>query len=144
MRSERLDVAMLLALEASAEDTLEARGSLQRALDDRPEVARFLHVPEGGVTSVAFGPDGRLAAGYDGGYHRGGGVVVFDGDPASWRRKLERAANRNLTWEEWKEYFPDSPYRRTIRSRPWPRDLPDAERARAEAAEKATKGDEAS
>ena len=41
-----------------------ARGSLQRALDARPEVVRFLLVAEGSVTSVAFGPEGRIAAGY--------------------------------------------------------------------------------
>jgi hypothetical protein len=33
-----------------------------------------LVVKEGWVTDVAFGPEGRIAAGYDG----GGGVVVFD------------------------------------------------------------------
>ena len=56
---------MLLALEAAKQgDTLEARGSLQRSLDARPEVVRFLHVPEGDVTSVAFGPEGQIAAGY--------------------------------------------------------------------------------
>ena len=71
---------MLLALEAAKEgDTLEARGSLQRSLDARPEVVRFLHVPEGDVTSVAFGPEGKIAAGYGGaGVHGGGGVVLFD------------------------------------------------------------------
>ena len=115
---------MLLALEAAKEgDTLEARGSLQRSLDARPEVVRFLHVPEGrcherglraggpdrrgishgvggvggvvlfdargerlrpaplevkegDVTSVAFGPEGKIAAGYARG--GGGGVVLFD------------------------------------------------------------------
>jgi len=77
-RSERLDVAMLLALEVVKQgDTLEARGSLQRSLDARPEVVRFLHVPEGDVTSVSFGPDGMVAAGYGVNGVRGG-VVVFD------------------------------------------------------------------
>ena len=79
-----------------------------------------LEVKEGGVASVAFDGSGRIAAGY-GVVGVGGGVVLFDGNPASWRRKAERLANRNFTWEEWKRYFPESPYRRTIRSRPWPR-----------------------
>ena len=79
VRPERLDLAMLLALEAAKEgDTLEARGSLQRSLDARPEVVRFLHVPEGDVRSVAFGPEGKIAVGYSGGGVRGGGVVLFD------------------------------------------------------------------
>jgi hypothetical protein len=48
VRPERLDLAMLLALEAVGQvNTLEARGSLQRSLEARPAVVRFLHVPEG-------------------------------------------------------------------------------------------------
>ena len=35
-----------------------------------------LEVKEGEVISVAFGPEGRIAAGYDG--DGGGGVVLFD------------------------------------------------------------------
>ena len=66
-----------------------------------------------------------------------GGVVVFDVDPASWRRKAREVANRNLTWHEWTRYFPETHYRRTIPSLPWPQDdLPEAERQQAEAFEK--------
>jgi isoaspartyl peptidase/L-asparaginase-like protein (Ntn-hydrolase superfamily) len=93
-----------------------------------------LEAKEGDVTSVAFDTQGRIAAGYNG--SGGGGVALFDSDPISWRRKVERVANRNFTWQEWRRYFPGSPYRRTIRSRPWPIDLPAAERTRAEAVEK--------
>src|SRR5271165_3901935 len=84
VRPERLDLAMLLALAAAKEgDTLEARGSLQRSLDARPEVVRFLHVPEGDVRSVAFGPEGKIAAGFGvgvvgSGVGGVGGVVLFD------------------------------------------------------------------
>ena len=68
VRPEKLDLAMLLALEAGEQaDTLEARGSLQRSLEARPEVARFFHVPEGHVINVAYGTDGRMAAGYPAG-----------------------------------------------------------------------------
>jgi hypothetical protein len=53
-----------------------------RVTDTRPKVSRVLPVAEGGVTSVAFGPDGRFAAGYAGFDAHGqvgpGGVVVFD------------------------------------------------------------------
>ena len=66
----------------------------------------------------------------------GGGVVLFDADPASWRRKAGQTANRNFTWLEWTRYFPETSYRRTIRSLPWPHDLPEAERKQAEAFEK--------
>jgi hypothetical protein len=176
---KRLDQAMLLALEASVADTLEARSSLQRCIDDRPELCRFLDIPEGGVTGVAFGSGGTIAAGYsrndgsgvvllnpkgerlradpvevkEGGVtsvafgpggtiaagYSGvgvGGVVLLDGDPASWRAKAGQVANRNFTRGEWRQFFPDTPYRRTIRSFPWPHDLPEAERKQAEAWEK--------
>jgi hypothetical protein len=43
---------------------------------------------------------------------------------------------RNLSKEEWRQYFPDQPYRRTIRSLPWPQDLTEDERTQAEAWEK--------
>ena len=59
VRPERLDLAMLLALEAAkSKIPSKLKGALQRALERRPEVDRFLHVPEGTVTSVAFGPRG--------------------------------------------------------------------------------------
>jgi WD40 repeat protein len=77
VREQRLDQAMLLAYEAStSSDTLDARGSVQRAIDARPEVSRFLHIPEGWISSVAVGRDGRIAVGFNG--RRGGGVVLFD------------------------------------------------------------------
>ena len=67
---------------------------------------------------------------------RRSGVVLFDADPASWLRKAGQIANRNFTRLEWTRYFPETPYRRTIRSLPWPYDLPEAERKQAEAWEK--------
>jgi len=89
-----------------------------------------MEVRQGGVLSVAFGSGGTLAAGCE-----RSGVELFDADPASWRRKAERVSNRNFTRREWAEFFPDQPYRRTIRSRPWPHNLPDVERKKAEAQE---------
>jgi hypothetical protein len=85
--------------------------------------------------SVAFATDGRLAAGYERS-GVGGGVVLLDADPASWRRKVAQTVNRNFTWREWTQYFPETPYRRTIRSFPWPYDLPEVELNRAEVFEK--------
>ena len=64
------------------------------------------------------------------------GVVLFDADPASWLRKAAKTANRNFTRLEWTRYFPETSYRRTIRSLPWPHDLSEAERKQAEAFEK--------
>ena len=85
---------------------------------------------------MAFGPEGRITAGYGDVRGGGSGVVLFDADPASWRRKAGQTANRNFTRREWTRYFPETPYRRTIRSLPWPHDLPEAERKQAEAFEK--------
>ena len=66
---------MLLALEAlHVKDSLEVRGPLQLALNERPEVAQFLHIPEGSVEKVAFGPDGQVAVGL--GWSKS--VVLFD------------------------------------------------------------------
>ena len=60
------DRSLLLAVEAlKVENTLEARGSLFKALRARPGLRSFLHTAEGDVSSVAFSPDGKtLAAGY--------------------------------------------------------------------------------
>ena len=51
-----------------------------------------LKVKEGDVRSVAFGPEGQIAAGYGGG-GSGGGVVLFDADLASWLRKAGQVAH---------------------------------------------------
>jgi len=77
VRPQRLDQALLFALEAMRENTLEARGSLQRSLEERPEISYFLDIWEGAVRSVAFGPGGILAAGYKRA-RGGGGVLLFD------------------------------------------------------------------
>jgi hypothetical protein len=86
-------------------------------------------------TSVAFGPNDTCAAGH------WSGVVVLDVNPSSWKAKLAGIVNRNFTWAEWRQFFPDAdtPYRRTIRSCPLPRDLPDAEQQKAVAWEESHK-----
>ena len=93
-----------------------------------------LEVKEGDVTSVAFGPEGQIAAVY-GVNGPGGGVVLFDADPSLWLRKAGQAANRNFTPLEWTHYFPETAYRRTIRSCPSRISCP-TKRKKAEAWEK--------
>ncbi len=79
-----------------------------------------LPVKEGYVTGVSFSPDGKtIAAGYSVGV-RGGGVVLWDVDLESWQRIAGRIANRNFTRDEWKQYFPDEPYRSTFPDLPVP------------------------
>src|SRR5262249_1712481 len=103
---------------------LDAKGERLRS--------RPIEVKKGSVMSVAFGPGGKLAVGiaHDRApWARSGSVAQFETDPISWRRKLGFVANRNLTWKEWTESFPpDRPYHRTMRSLPWPHDLPEAVR----------------
>ena len=153
----------------SGDDCIGGDGGGVVLFDARGERLRPapLEVKEGGVTSVAFGPEGQIAAGYTRG-GGGGGVVLFDarrgaaatraaggqggrGHQRGLRargpdrrricvvarrrrrrrgalrrrsrllaRKAGQVVNRNFTREEWGQFFPDTPYRRTIRSLPWP------------------------
>jgi len=83
-----------------------------------------LGVEEGYVRSVAFSPDGKtIAAGYSGGGYGGdgvSGVVLCDVDLESWQRQAARIANRNFTWAELRQYFPDTTYRATFPDLPVP------------------------
>jgi WD40 repeat protein len=55
-----------------------------------------------------FSPDGKiLAAAYR------FGVILWDMDVESWKRRACRMANRNLTMEEWKQYLGDRSYHNT-------------------------------
>jgi hypothetical protein len=111
-------------------DSLMALGGGVAVFDASGLRARTFQVSEGRVQSVAYGPESQLAAGY----FRGGtsGVAVYNADPAAWLREAAQVANRNLTREEWREYFPDEPYRRSIRSLAWPHDLSVKEKTKAE------------
>ena len=91
-----------------------------------------LPIQEGEVYSVAFSADDKtLAVAYD--KDEKGGVVLWDIDLKSWQRIAGRIANRNLTREEWRRYFPEEHYyHRTFRNLPWPPDLPETEQTQAE------------
>jgi WD40 repeat protein len=89
-----------------------------------------LRLTDGEPFTVEFRADGKmLALGHT------GGVSRFDMDVGSWIEKAQRIANRNFTADEWARYYPDEAYHRTIRSLPWPSDLPENERKQAEALE---------
>jgi WD40 repeat protein len=82
-----------------------------------------LVVGEAQVKSVQFHPDGKsLATGLAG--PRGGGVVLWDIDLNSWEQLAGQIANRNFTWKEFHEYFPEKlMYRRTFPHLPRPPDF---------------------
>jgi WD40 repeat protein/class 3 adenylate cyclase/energy-coupling factor transporter ATP-binding protein EcfA2 len=82
-------------------------GSLARSIDLPP----FLGLRN------AFSPDGKLlaAAGIE------TRAMVWDVDPALWRRRACAIAGRNLSREEWKLYLPSGgPYRATCSNWPTP------------------------
>ena len=80
---DRLDRSLLLAVEAVwTENTHEAQDSLFKALLNRPRLRTFLHIEQGGVSGVAFSPDGQtVAAGYG---NESVGVGVGEGGVALW------------------------------------------------------------
>jgi WD40 repeat protein len=92
------------------------------------------------LSDVTFVPGRRLAAAVRiSEYNRKDRweVAVFNIDPTSWQRTIERTANRNFTWAEWRRFFPrtqDAPvaYRRTVREFDFPHDLPETEKKKAQ------------
>ena len=38
-------------------------------------------------------------------------MVLWDLDLESWQRRAGQIANRNFTRKEWRDYFPETPYR---------------------------------
>jgi TIR domain/AAA ATPase domain len=99
----------------------------------RPDLLEVHGAP---VMSVAFDGDDQIAAACSP-FNAVNEVVRVDASLNSWRRNAGRTANRNLTLAEWKQYYLESPYRRTVRSLPWPHDLLGKEREDAEKWEKA-------
>jgi WD40 repeat protein len=91
---------------------------------DRPLIVQ---AQQGWIWSLAFSADGRLVTGGNDGTAR-----VWHLDLDQLIKKAQQHAGRNLTYQEWQQFFGQEPYRRTFP------DLPDgagAEEARQAAAE---------
>jgi WD40 repeat protein/energy-coupling factor transporter ATP-binding protein EcfA2 len=69
---------------------------------------------EDSVQDIAFSPDGRWLA--SGGFNRT--LILWNMPLESWMTDACRVANRNLTPEEWGQYFPAQPYRKTCPNLP--------------------------
>jgi WD40 repeat protein len=61
------------------------------------------------LQEVAFSPDGKMAVSCG----QNNDITLWDTDPQSWYQKACRIARRNLTLEEWQNYFPNEPYQKT-------------------------------
>lgn len=69
------------------------------------------------INSVAFSPDSKILA--SGAIEET--IFLWDTDPQSWVEKSCQRAGRNLTRDEWKQYFPNEEYRKTCGQ--WPIDF---------------------
>jgi len=84
-------------------------------------LAKPLAVVEGQPWSVAFSPDGKTLAVAERAFGDKTAVAILcDVDLESWRRQAGTIANRNLTRDEWRRYFPDTPYHATFDNLPVP------------------------
>jgi WD40 repeat protein len=71
------------------------------------------------VRSMAFSPDGSTAeSGY--GVSLNDVVMLWDGNIETWKRRAGQIANRNLSLNEWRQFFPEMAYRTTFPVLPAP------------------------
>ena len=111
------------------------RGALRRSRRAAP--TRAAEVKEGYVHSVAFGPEGRIAAGYGISARSRAAWCSSTPIPPRGGERQDRSPTATSRGSSGQRYFPDeTTYHRTIRSLPFPHDLPEAERMKAEAFEK--------
>jgi WD40 repeat protein len=88
------------------------------SMDDPKAAPAVLRGHESGVTSVAFNPNGRtLASG-----SMDGTVWLWTLDLDKLCRKACEIAGRNLTCEEWQQFFMDEPYSPICPDLPYPKD----------------------
>jgi WD40 repeat protein len=109
----------VLSVAFSPNSTLLASGSEDHTIRLRDvAIGQPLGAPLTGhtnyVQSVAFGPNGKLLASGS----RDHTIRLWDLDVASWIRRACRIANRDLTRQEWRQYFGDEPYHRTCPGAP--------------------------
>jgi WD40 repeat protein/energy-coupling factor transporter ATP-binding protein EcfA2 len=70
----------------------------------------------GSVNTAAFSGDGQLLATVD----ERNEIFLWDLNPSAWADRACAIANRNLSWDEWVQSFPDRAYRKTCNGLPVP------------------------
>jgi WD40 repeat protein len=96
--------------DVSANDRLQSTANSEL---EGGEPFQIFRLHEGGVNSIAWSGDGRLASGSE-----DGTVKVWEADPEVWVAQNCARAGRNLTQAEWDQYFTGEPYRKTCPQ--WP------------------------
>ena len=65
-------------------------------------------------SAIAYILDGKIVASGD----DKGRIILWDADPILWQQQACRLVARNLTWNEWQQYFPNEPYVKTCPEHP--------------------------
>jgi hypothetical protein len=79
-------------------------------LQERQQLGPYFIRDREAKTSVAFSPDGkRLAAG-----GRNGVIYLRDTDVEAWPARARAIAHRNMSWDEWQEFFKERRYHKTF------------------------------
>lgn len=102
----------VVALTVTADGSRLATGSLDGTVfvwdtQSWTPVLHLLGQANQWVTALGIAPDGQeMAVGY-----AEAGMVLWNLDELDWQEQACRAANRNFTLEEWRQFFGDKPYR---------------------------------
>jgi WD40 repeat protein len=73
-----------------------------------------------GAWGLAFSPDGQLLAST----RTDGTIILWDISLESWLARAREIVKRNMTFEEWRTYMGDRPYRKIFDDLPEPMNAP--------------------
>ncbi len=99
----------------------------------RQQLGRRLLGHSSWARTVAFSPDSQTLASGSG----DSTIILWDVRFASWQAQACQLANRNLSWEEWRQYLGDEPYHKTCAAAPVHPSVLEAARNQARAGDQA-------